>query len=48
MYFIEMDISKYTHDYCIISAAEQQIVSKFTIPTDKDEFEHLLTLFNFL
>ena len=42
MYFVGIDISKYKHDCCIISAADQQIVSKFTITNDKDGFEHLL------
>ena len=35
MYFVGIDISKYKHDCCIISAADQQIVSKFTISNDK-------------
>ena len=43
MYFIGIDISKYKHDCCIISAADQQIISKFTITNDKDGFEQLLT-----
>ena len=30
MYFVGIDISKYKHDCCIISATDQQIVSKFT------------------
>ena len=42
MYFIGIDISKYKHDCCIISAVDQQIVSKFTITNDKDGFEQLL------
>ena len=46
MYFIGIDISKYKHDCCIISAADQQIVSKFTVKNDKDGFEHLLTTLN--
>ena len=48
MYFVGIDISKYKHDCCIISAADQQIVSKFTITNDKDGFEHLLSTFNSL
>ena len=48
MYFIGLDISKYKHDCCIISAADQQIVSKFTVKNDKDGFEHLLTTLNSL
>ncbi len=31
MYFVGIDISKYKHDCCIISAADQKIVSKFTV-----------------
>ena len=38
MYFVGTDISKYKHDCCIISAADQQIISKFTITNDKDGF----------
>ncbi len=30
MYFVGIDISKYKHDCCIISAANQKVVSKFT------------------
>lgn len=48
MYFIGIDISKYKHDGCIISAADQKIVSKFTIKNDKAGFEQLLTIFNSL
>ncbi len=48
MYFVGIDISKYKHDCCIISAADQQIVSKFTFSNDKDGFEQLLTSFNSL
>ena len=48
MYFVGIDISKYKHDCCIISAADQQIVSKFTVKNDKDGFEHLLTTLNSL
>ena len=46
MYFVGIDISKYKHDCCIISAADQQIISKFTITNDKDGFEQLLTALN--
>lgn len=31
MYFIGIDISKYKHDCCIISTADQKVVSKVTI-----------------
>ena len=48
MYFVGIDISKYKHDCCIISAVDQQIVSKFTITNDKDGFEQLLISLNSL
>ena len=48
MYFVGIDISKYKHDGCIISAADQKIVSKFTIKNDKAGFDQLLTIFNSL
>ena len=48
MYFVGIDISKYKHDCCIISAADQQIVSKFTFTNDKDGFEQLLISLNSL
>ena len=48
MYFVGIDISKYKHDCCIISATDQQIISKFTITNDKDGFEQLLTALNSL
>ena len=48
MYFVGIDISKYKHDCCIISAADQQIVSKFTITNDKDGFEQLRISLNSL
>ena len=34
MYFVGIDISKYKHDCCIISAADQKVVSKFTFNND--------------
>ncbi len=43
MYFVGIDISKYKHDCCIINAADQSIVAKFTIQNDKDGFCQLLT-----
>ena len=43
MYFVGIDISKYKHDCCIINAADQSIVAKFTIQNDKDGFHQLLT-----
>ena len=33
-YFVGIDISKYKHDCCIISAADQKVVSKFTFNND--------------
>lgn len=42
MYFLGIDISKYKHDCCIISAADQQVVSMFVIRNDKDGFNELL------
>ena len=48
MYFVGIDISKYKHDCCIISAADQQVVSKFTFVNNKDGFEQLLTTLNSL
>lgn len=41
-YFVGIDISKYKHDCCIISAADQRVISKFTIKNDKSGFEQLL------
>jgi hypothetical protein len=48
IYFVGIDISKYKYDCCIISAADQQIVSKFTFTNDKDGFEQLLISLNSL
>ncbi len=48
MYFLGIDISKYKHDCCIISAADQQVVSKFVIRNDKDGFNELLKTLNSL
>lgn len=42
MYFIGIDISKYKHDCCIISAADQKVVSKVTIKNNKASFNELL------
>ena len=42
LYFVGIDISKSKHDCCIISAADQQAVSKFTFKNDKDGFSELL------
>ena len=43
MYFVGIDISKYKHDCCILSAADQNVVSKFTIKNDMSGFEQLIT-----
>lgn len=48
MYFVGIDISKYKHDCCIISAADQKVISKFTIKNDKAGFEQLLISLNSL
>ena len=48
MYFIGIDISKYKHDCCIISAADQKVVSKVTIKNNKAGFNELLTIINSL
>ena len=43
MYFVGIDISKYKHDCCILSAATQTVVTKFTIKNDKAGFEQFIT-----
>ena len=43
MYFVGIDISKYKHDCCILSAADQNVVSKFTIKNDMSGFEQLIS-----
>ena len=48
MYFVGIDISKYKHDCCIISVADQSIVSKFTVKNDKQGFEQLVAAFRSL
>ena len=48
LYFVGIDISKYKHDCCIISATNQKVISKFTIKNDKAGFEELITTFNSL
>lgn len=48
LYFVGIDISKYKHDCCIISAADQKVVSKFTFKNDKAGFEQLLIVFHSL
>jgi transposase len=41
MYFVGIDISKYKHDCCILSADNQQVVAKFVILNNKDGFNEL-------
>lgn len=48
IYFVGIDISKYKHDCCIISAADQSVISKFTVKNDKPGFEQLITAFRSL
>ena len=48
MYFIGIDISKYKHDCCIISAVDQKVVSKVTIKNNKAGFDELFTIINSL
>ena len=42
LYFVGIDISKYKHDCCILSAADQKVVSKFVFQNNKDGFGLLL------
>lgn len=39
LYFVGIDISKYKHDCCIISAADQQVAAKFTFRNDCEGFD---------
>lgn len=48
MYFVGIDISKYKHDCCIISAADQSVVTKFTFRNDMDGFRQLVSSLNSL
>ena len=48
MYYVGIDISKYKHDCCIISAVDQKVVSKFTLKNDKSGFEQLNLILNSL
>ena len=41
LYYVGIDISKYKHDCCIISATSQQIVSRFSFRNDRDGFDLL-------
>lgn len=47
-YFVGIDISKYKHDCCIISVADQKVVSRFVFANDKQGFEQLNLTFNSL
>ncbi len=42
LYFVGIDISKYKHDCCILSAVDQNVVSKFVFLNNKDGFDLLL------
>lgn len=44
LYFVGIDIFKYKHDCCIISAANQKVISKFTIKMIKPALKTLLLL----
>lgn len=48
MYFVGIDISKYKHDCCIISAADQSVVAKFAFQNDMDGFRQLIISLNSL
>lgn len=48
MYFIGIDIFKYKHDCCIISAADKKVASKVTIKNNKSGFDEPLTIINSL
>ena len=48
MYFVGIDIFKYKHNCCIISVADQKVVSKFTFKNDKSSFEQLTLILNSL
>ena len=41
LYFVGIDVSKYKHDCCILSAADQHVVSKFTFRNDREGFDLL-------
>lgn len=43
LYFVGIDISKYKHDCCILSAADQEVVLKFTFKNDLQGFEQFLS-----
>ena len=44
LYFIGIDISKYKHDCCIISATNQKVIAKITIKNNKSGFDELLII----
>lgn len=43
IYFVGIDIAKYKHHACIISASDQSIVSSFAFSNNKEGFEQLLS-----
>lgn len=47
-YFVGIDISKYKHDCCIISAVDQTVAAKFTFQNDMNGFQQLITSLNSL
>ena len=48
LFFVGIDISKYKHDCCILSAADQTVVSRFVFPNNADGFHELLCRLNSL
>ena len=42
-YFVGIDISKYKHDCCILSAADQSIIARFSFQNDMEGFQQLLS-----
>ncbi len=48
LFFVGIDISKYKHDCCILSAADQTVVSRFVFPNNADGFHELLSRLNSL
>lgn len=48
LYFVGIDISKYKHDCCILSAADQQVVSKFTFRNNRSGFNELHSILSAL
>ena len=46
LYYCGIDISKYKHDCCIISAADQKVVAKLTFKNNRAGFEKFLSTLN--